>query len=108
MRIILYCLAVALGPVFGLRAQVSVEIVLDQEQFLRDESLPVKVRITNLSGQSLHLGKEEDWIRFSVESRDGFSVRKFAEPPVTGEFDLDSSLSATRRVDIMPCYGLSR
>ena len=104
----LCCLALLLGPVPGLKAQVSLEVVLDQEQYLRDESLPVKVRITNVSGQTLHLGKEADWLSFSVESRDGFVVRKLAEPQVAGEFDLESSLTATKRVDVMPCFGLSR
>ena len=108
MRIILCCLALVFGPVPGLKAQVSLEVVLDQEQYLRDESLPVKVRITNLSGQTLRLGKEEDWLTFTIESRDGFVVRKLAEPRVAGEFDLESSLSATKRVDVMPCFGLSR
>jgi hypothetical protein len=28
---------------------VTVDIVLDQDQYLRDESMPVKVRITNRS-----------------------------------------------------------
>ena len=36
------------------RAQVSVEVVLDQEQFLPRESVPAAVRITNRSGQTLH------------------------------------------------------
>jgi hypothetical protein len=108
MRIILCCFALLLGPVSGLKAQVSLDVILDQEQYLRDESLPVKVRITNRSGQTLHLGKEADWLTFSVESRDGFVVRKLAEPQVAGEFDLESSLSATKRVDVMPCFGLGR
>jgi hypothetical protein len=108
MRIILCCLALVFGPDPGLKAQVSLAVVLDQEQYLRDESLPVKVRITNLSGQTLHLGKEADWLMFSVESRDGFVVRRLAEAPVAGEFDLESSLTATKRVDVMPCFGLSR
>ncbi|HYV29362.1 MAG TPA: hypothetical protein VFA77_17650, partial [Candidatus Eisenbacteria bacterium] len=57
-------------------AQVSLEIVLDEDQFLRNEALPVKVRITNLSGQTLRLGKEEDWLTFSIESREGHVVPK--------------------------------
>jgi hypothetical protein len=108
MRTILCCLALVFGPVSGLKAQVSLDVLLDQEQYLRDESLPVKVRLTNLSGQTLHLGKEEDWLTFSIESKDGFVVRRLAQPPVAGEFELESSLSATKRVDVMPCFGLSR
>src|ERR1035441_10179230 len=44
---------VALLPV---SAQVTVEITQDQDQFLPAESVPTAVRITNRSGQSLHLG----------------------------------------------------
>ena len=84
------------------------EVVLDQDQFLRDESLPVKVRLANLSGQTLHLGQEEDWLTFSVESREGFIIRRLAQPQVAGEFDVESSQAATRQVDLMPCFDLSR
>jgi hypothetical protein len=48
-----------------LTAQVAVEILLDQEQFLRDESLPVKVRVINRSGQTLRLGQDNDWLGLS-------------------------------------------
>ena len=57
-------------------AQVRVEVTLDQEQFLPGEALPAAVRITNRSGQTLHLGGQADWLTFSVESRDGFIVVK--------------------------------
>jgi len=59
-----------------------VELVLDQEQFLPSESVPVAVRITNRSGQPLRLGADADWLTFSVESADGFIVVKNSEVPV--------------------------
>ena len=108
MRTILCCLVFVLAPASWLHAQVSVEIVLDQEQYLRDESLPVKVRISNLSGQTLHLGKEEDWVSFTVESLSGFLVPRTADPKLGAAFDLESSLTATKEVNLMPCYGLGR
>src|SRR5438874_720272 len=86
------------------RAQVSVEIVLDQEQFLKDESMPLKVRITNRSGQTLKLGIEKDWLTFGVASRDGSSVAQLREPAVAGEFTIESATVMTRRVDLMPCF----
>src|SRR5260221_6806794 len=89
-------------------AQVSVEVVMDQEQFLPSEAVPVAVKITNRSGQPLHLGAEANWLTFSVESKDGFVVIKNAEVPVAGEFDLGSSEVATKRVDLAPYFGLSR
>src|SRR5438045_2357119 len=90
------------------RAQLSVELILDQQQFLKDESMPIKVKITNRSGQTLHFGKEADWLTFSVDSRDGSLVPKLREVPVPGEFDLESATVATRQVDVMPCFDFSQ
>ena len=81
-------------------AQLSVEILLDQQQFLKDESMPLKVRITNRSGQTVQFGKEKDWLTFTAESRDGYTVSKLREPSVPGEFSLESATVATRRVDV--------
>jgi hypothetical protein len=89
-------------------AQVSVEVVLDQEQFLPSESVPVAVRITNRSGQTLHFGADANWLTFSVESADSFVVIKNSEVPVTGEFDLDSSQMAIKHVDLAPYFVLSQ
>ena len=71
-------------PIFGLvcltffsaSAQVTVDVVLDQEQFLPSETMPVAVRITNRSGQPLHLGADANWLTFSVESTGGTVVVK--------------------------------
>ena len=45
---------------------ISVEVVTDQDYFLPHESLMVKVRITNFSGQTLVLGKDDDWLTFAI------------------------------------------
>ena len=103
-------------PIFGLAwlmffnasAQVTVDVVLDQEQFLPSETLPVAVRITNRSGQPLHLGADANWLTFSVESVGGPAVVEKAEVPVQGEFDLGSSQVATKRVDLAPYFDLTR
>jgi hypothetical protein len=92
----------------GLSAQVTVEIKMDQEQFLPNESIPVAVRVVNHSGQTLHLGKESDWLTFSVEANDGFIILKSGEVPVIREFDLESSKVATRYCDIAPYFNLGR
>src|SRR6266478_2317468 len=97
--------AASLAPA---RAQVSVEITLPQDQFLPAETLVAAVRITNRSGQRLHLGAEEDWLAFGVESRNGSIVAKLSDPPVAGEFDLDSSKVAIRRVDLAPYFTMSQ
>jgi hypothetical protein len=99
------CLAAALSSV---SAQVSVELAQDQDQFLPAESMPLTVRITNRSGQDLRLGRDADWLTFSVESRDTGVVPKTGEVPVAGEFVLESSRVATLRVDLSPHFMLSR
>ena len=87
--------------------QVTVEVALDQEQFLRDESLPIKLRITNRSGQTLKLGADKDWVTFNVTGRDGLSPLKLGEPSLPESLSIDSAQVATRRIDLMPFYDLS-
>src|SRR5947209_7441918 len=82
------------------RAQVTVEVLQQQDQFLPAESLPTAVRITNRSGQTLHLGTDEDWLTFAIEGREGIIVSKLGDAPVAGEFTLASSKMATKRVDL--------
>lgn len=100
----LFLLAGLTSTVWG---QVSVEVILDQEQFLPGEALPVAVRIHNRSGQKLNFGADADWLTFAVESRDGLVVRKTGEAPVVGSFDLDSAERATKRVDIGPYFSIT-
>ncbi len=95
------CLAGALG-------QMSVEVAVDQEQFLPSESLVLRVRISNFSGQTLSLGKTADWLSFTVEAKDSFVVKQVRPVPVAGEFTLESSSIATKRVDLAPCFDLTK
>ena len=108
MKTFLLVLVLAGLTSFRAAAQVSVEITMDQEQFLPSEAVPVAVKITNRSGQRLHLGAAADWLTFSVESTDGFIVIKNAEVPVTGEFDLESSQIGIKRVDLQPYFQMGR
>lgn len=108
MKILSLLIALLCASLSPLCAQVKVEIALEQEHFLVGEKLVVPVRITNRSGQVLQLGTEPDWLTFSVESRDGFIVAKNAEPPVDGDFKLESGQMATRRVELTPHFGLNR
>jgi len=89
------------------QAQVTVEVTSDQDQFLPGEAISVGARITNRSGQPLHLGNE-GWLTFSVESREGFVVLRTGEVPVAGEFTLESSERATKHVDLQPYFSLSK
>lgn len=108
MRILPLTAITFLATTLFAAAQISVEIVLDQEQFLRDEPLSVKVRITNRSGRTIQLGQDNQWLGFALESLDGVVISKLAEVPVTGEFTLESARMATREVDLMPCFDVSQ
>ena len=105
-----FCLTLALAAAWlsPADAQVTVEVTLPQEQFLPGEAIIAAVRVTNRSGQKLHLGAEKDWLSFSVESRGDFVVARLGDVPVTGEFDLDSAKVATRRVDLAPYFALTQ
>jgi hypothetical protein len=87
-------------------AQVTVEAVPDQEQYLRDESLTVEVRITNRSGQDLRLGQGQDWLTFTIERQDGRFMPLLEPPPFEGEFTVESSMVVKRRFDLMPYFKL--
>jgi hypothetical protein len=92
----------------ALFAQMKVEVVMDQNQFLPGEKIPVAVKIANRSGQELNLGVDNDWLTFSVESREGFVVEHAQEMSVTGEFDLGPSKVATKRVDLGSGFQFSK
>ena len=105
---ILSTFGVLLLSLVGLSAQIKVEVAPVQDQFLPNEPLIVAVRVANSSGQTLHLGADADWIKMSVESRNGFIVSKLSDPPVQGEFTLDSSKVAVVKLDLEPCFNLTR
>jgi hypothetical protein len=95
-------------PAFLASAQVNIDLTLDQEHFLPGEAVPVSVHITNRSGQTLHLGADDVWLSFLVESVDGPVVSEKSNPPVYGPFDLGTSEVATKRVDLAPYFALGR
>jgi hypothetical protein len=99
-------ISLLLASLASASAQVTVEVTLEQEQFLSGEALPVAVRITNRSGQVLHLGADENWLTFAVESRTGGVASKLGEVPVQGEFDLESSKVAIKHVNLEPYFAL--
>lgn len=107
MKALFLFLGLALAA-FCASAQVSISVTMDQQQFLPGESVPVHIHVTNRSGQTLHLGDDNDWLSFLVESEDGFMVIKKSDPDVVGAFDLGSSEVATKRVDLAPYFSLTR
>src|SRR5580693_2223969 len=108
MKALLPILSLVWLTFYRASAQVTVEVVTEQEQFLPSETVPVAVKITNRSGQPLHLGTDANWLTFEVESADGFIVVKNGEVPVVGEFEVGSSQVATKHVDLKPYFNLTR
>jgi hypothetical protein len=90
------------------QAQISLELSLDQDEYLPDEAIRVTIKISNTSGQRVHLGADPHWLTFGVESVDGFVVEKKSDPPLSEEFDLESSQMATLHANLQPCYQLDR
>ncbi len=88
--------------------QVVVEASLDQETFLRDESLPIKVRVINSAGQTLHLGTEPDWLSFEIQDASGHGVRERDKVSLSDPFDLEASKVASLKTDLMPYFELSQ
>ncbi len=89
-------------------AQVTAEIVMSQEHFLLGETVPVAVRVMNRSGQKIKLGEDADWLTFTVEKRGGNVIAKLSDPPVQGEFTLESGQTGIRRVELTPHFSLDR
>jgi hypothetical protein len=108
MKVICSIVMVTLLAAFRAAAQVDVEISFSQEQFLPNESIPVAVKITNRSGQTIHLGEPANWLTFNVEAADNYVVMKSSEVPVEGAFDLESSQMATKYVDLQPSFMLQK
>ncbi len=87
---------------------VSIELVLDQEQYLPGEALVVKARVANFTGQELKLGTDETWLSFTVEDSRHLAVSKRGTVPVKGEFSLEPSMTGTKRVDLAPYFDLTQ
>src|ERR1041384_3469316 len=87
---------------------LTVELSTEQDQFLPSEAMVVSVRISNSSGRAIPLGAQPDWLRFSVESTDNFVVSRLGEVPVDGTLMLQSSLSATRKINLTPYFEFRR
>lgn len=90
----------------SLQAQVTVEVSFDQQQFLPGETLNAEVRIENFSGQTLHLGEDEGWLKFAIESQEHSVVTKTGDAPVREKIDLDSSKAAIKVVNLAPYFNL--
>jgi len=87
---------------------LTAELQLDQDQFLPDEDVPVKVRITNRSGQPVVLGTDKQWITFDVIGEHEYVVPKLGEMLVQSPFTLLSGQAVTREFNPTPYFGYRR
>jgi hypothetical protein len=101
-----FWMAVLAASLCAAGAQVEVQVVMDQTEFLAAEAVPVAVRVVNHSGQTLHFGPE-DWLSFSVEAQDGLIVVKSGDPPMDRNFDLESAGVATQHADVEPYFTIT-
>ena len=87
---------------------MTVEVSTGQDEFLPGEAIPVVVKITNRSGQTLKLGPGQGWLKFSIEARDGYVAFKNGEVPVSDEITIESAQWASVRVDLAPYFQLPK
>jgi len=108
MRRICLLLAGCALLVWNAPAQLAVELSFNQDQFLQGEAVFVNVHVSNQSGQNLALGKEEDWLTFAIETKDGFPVTRAGKIPLPKEFTVESAQIARIRVDLEPYHNLAK
>lgn len=81
----------------------------ERSQYLMQEPMVILVRVFNYSGESLVLGRDADWISFSVEPLANKTiVRQTSEPNLSHPFVLDNGLMATKRIDLTPHFDISQ
>jgi hypothetical protein len=107
MKKLVFAVAMLLAAVAA-QAQVRIEIRFDGEQYIANEPLIANVRIVNDSGVTLRLGDDPDWLSFAIETMEGPYARQLRLPNVAGAFELESSHTATKRVDLAPCFNLTQ
>jgi hypothetical protein len=88
-------------------AQVEAEVQMNQTQFLPDESIPVRARVINNSGQTLQFGKE-NWLSYSIETSGGSIVEKIGDVPTAHDFEIRSSEWAATRADLAPYFMINK
>jgi hypothetical protein len=106
--ILLVLLAAALPSARAQLNGVTAELQLDQDQYLPEEDLQLKVRIVNRSGQPVVLGEDNQWIAFEFMGEREYLVPKLGDMPVKGPFTLLSGQAVTRAFNPTPYFGFRR
>jgi hypothetical protein len=90
---------------------VTAELQLGQNEYLPDEDLQLKVRITNRSGQEITLGTDNNWLVLSIVGENNRLCPALGNMPIQGEFSLLSGEVGTRSLNPTPYFdfrGLGR
>lgn len=88
-------------------AQMVLELELPQKQFIRNEMLPVRLRIINTSGQKVKVGEVADWLTFSVETRESRVLTPLQPIVGGGQFEMEPAESTTKTLDLGIGYDFS-
>jgi hypothetical protein len=105
---ILCLLTVAVGPARAQIRGISAELELSQDQYLPDEDLQLKVKITNRSGQPVSFGLDDKWISFTIVGENNYIVPRISEMPVAGEFTLLTGQTGERALNPTPYFDFRR
>jgi hypothetical protein len=108
IALVLAALAVAVSTSRAQFTGVTAELELAQNQYLPDEDLQLKVKISNRSGQPVTLGQDDKWISFSIVGENNYLAPKVSEMPVSGEFTLLSGQIGRRALNPTPYYDLRK
>ena len=104
-----WLLLALMGSTASMTAQVTATLEVDKSRLLPRETFNVSLKIVNFSGQTLVFGEDNDWLQLEIETETGEVLTPIAEPPkVEGRFTVESSIRATKRIDLAPYYALDR
>ena len=108
--LVFFCL-ILVGPEFSIsaKAQVTATLELDKDQLLPRETFFVRLKVVNFSGQTLVFGEDNNWLQFQIVNDVGEVIDPISEPPlVKGRFTVESSIRATKQIDLSSYYALEK
>jgi hypothetical protein len=101
-------LLLAACPLQAQLSSVTARLELAQDQYLPDEDLQLKVRITNRSGQEISLGADNDWLALSIVGENNLVCPRLGDMPVQGQFSLLSGQMGARSLNPTPYFDFRR
>lgn len=107
---LLFCLILFVaGFPLPANAQVTATLEINKSQLLPRETFFVRLKIVNFSGQTLVFGEDNNWLQFQIENEVGEVIDPISEPPnVEGRFTVESSIRATKQIDLSSYYALEK